>query len=73
MKSSLLLTISHWGMGITFVASVVILLTIYGRDFGLSIPVLIFLHILFVIMAIIFKISYVARLAALQQLGKPAH
>jgi hypothetical protein len=73
MKPLTLLKVAHISMAITFLLSVIILVIIYGMELPLGIPLLIFLHILFVVMAAIFKISYVLRLNALKQLGKQAH
>jgi len=73
MKPFIILRIAHWAMATTLILALGIIVLIYGFDVGLSIPVLIFFHIFFVLLATIFKISYVARLAALKQLGKPAH
>lgn len=73
MKSATILKASNWSMAITFVLSLALIYIIYGAELGLSIPLLIFLHILFVLLAAIFKISYVARLTALKQLGRPVH
>jgi ABC-type transport system involved in Fe-S cluster assembly fused permease/ATPase subunit len=55
---------------ITLIFSLILVYVIYGAELNLSILLLIFLHILFVLLAAIFKISYVARLTALKQLGK---
>lgn len=60
-------------MAATFIFSLALLYIIYGAELNLSIPLLIFLHILFVLLAAVFKISYVARLAALKQLGRPVN
>jgi hypothetical protein len=73
MKPATLLSVAHWAMGITFSCSILILYLIYGRDLGFSIRTLVFLHILFVLLAVIFKISYVVRLTALKQMGRAAH
>lgn len=73
MTSATILKASNWSMAITFVLSLALIYIIYGAELGLSIPLLIFLHILFVLLAAIFKISYVARLTALKQLGRPVH
>jgi len=73
MKPAILLSIAHWVMGITFSFSILILYIIYGRDLGLNIFTLVSLHILFVLLAVLFKISYVVRLAALKQMGRAAH
>ena len=73
MKPPILLSIAHWTMAITFVLVLFTVFIIYGADLALSIPVLVFLHIFLVLMAAIFKVSYVARLTALQQLGREAH
>lgn len=73
MKSSTILKAAHWSMAITFILSLALLYVIYGAELNLSIPLLIFLHIIFVIFAAIFKISYVARLTALKQLGRPVN
>jgi hypothetical protein len=73
MKPLTMLKVAHLSMAITFLLSVIILFVIYGMELGLGIPLLIFLHILFVVMAAIFKISYVMRLTALKQLGRPVH
>lgn len=73
MKPSILLKVAHWGMATTLIASLGIIYVIYGMDYGLKIPMLVFLHIFLVLTAAIFKISYVVRLNALQQLGRPNH
>lgn len=73
MNSFTLLKIAHWSMAVTFAVGVLIIYFIYGAELNLSIPVLVFLHIFLVIMATIFKISYVTRLAALKQMGRAAH
>jgi len=73
MKPATILKFSNWSMAVTFVLSLALVYVIYGAELGLSIPLLIFLHILFVLLAAIFKISYVARLTALKQLGRPVH
>ncbi|GGY79040.1 hypothetical protein GCM10011613_24780 [Cellvibrio zantedeschiae] len=73
MKPSALLNIAHRSMAATLIISLIVIYLIYGIDLGFAIPMLVFLHILFVIMAAIFKISYVARLTALKQLGRPVH
>lgn len=73
MKSSTMLKAAHWSMAITFILSLILLYVIYGAELNLKIPILIFLHVLFVLFAAIFKISYIARLTALKQLGRPVH
>lgn len=73
MIPSTMLKVANISMGITFGISLITLYIIYGSHLVLSIPVLIFLHISFVIFAAIFKISYVARLTALKQLGRTAN
>jgi len=73
MKPSILLNTANWSMGVTLALSTIIIYVIYIRDLGLSIPVLVTLHILFIIMAAIFKVSYVARLTALRRMNKLAH
>jgi hypothetical protein len=73
MKPTVLLNIAHWSMGITLVLVLFTIYVIYGANLALSIPLLVFLHIFLVLMAAIFKISYVVRLNALQQLGRSAH
>lgn len=73
MKPSGMLKLAHWSMASAFIVSLIVLYVIYGAELSLSIPVLIFLHILFVVIAAIFKISYVARLTALKQMGRPVH
>jgi len=73
MKSSTILKTAHWSMAITFILSLVLLYLIYGIELNLSIPLLIFLHIMFILFAAVFKISYVARLTALKQMGKPVN
>lgn len=73
MKPVDILRLAHWSMGITFSLGGFILILIYGTRIPLGIPVTVFLHILFVLLATGFKVSYVARLAALKQLGRDAH
>lgn len=73
MNSAKMLKSAHWSMGVTFVIALALLYVIYGAELNLSIPVIIFLHIFFVLLAAIFKISYVVRLTALKQLGRPVH
>ena len=73
MKPTILLSVAHWAMGTSCSFSILILYLIYGRDLGFSIFTLVFLHILFVLLAVVFKISYVVRLAALKQMGRPVH
>ncbi len=73
MKSATILKAAHWSMATTFILSLAILYIIYGTELNLSIPILIVLHILVVLFAAIFKISYVARLTVLTQLGRPVH
>ena len=73
MKPSVLLTAAHWAMALTFSISLVILYFLYCRPTDVSILTSVLLHIAFIIAAVILKISYVARLAALKSLGRPAH
>lgn len=73
MTPSQILTTAHISMATSFIVALATLYIIYGSHLNLSIPILIFLHISFVIIAAIFKISYVARLTALKQLGRPVH
>ena len=71
MKPQKLLSLAHISMLVTFCLALLLLYVIYGAEFGLGIPVLIFLHIIFVVLAAVFKVSYVVRLTALKQLGRP--
>lgn len=73
MKPSTLLKTAHWTMAISFIISLALIYIIYGAELNLGIPLLIFLHILFVLLAALFKIGYVARLTALKQLGRPVN
>lgn len=73
MSPSTMLKVAHISMTVTFLVSLITLYIIYGSHLIMSIPLLIFLHIAFVIFAAIFKISYVARLTALKQLGRPVN
>lgn len=73
MKAESILRTAHFSMGTTLALGLITLYVIYGASWNLSIPLLIFLHIFFVVLAAIFKISYVARLTALKQLGRPVH
>lgn len=73
MKPSTLLKTAHWAMAISFIISLALIYIIYGAELNLGIPLLIFLHILFVLLAALFKIGYVARLTALKQLGRPVN
>lgn len=60
-------------MAVTLTLVLITIYIIYGSNLILSIPLLVFLHIFLVLMAAIFKVSYVARLTALHQLKRPAH
>ena len=73
MAPSTILKTAHISIATSFTVAVIILYIIYGSHFNVGIPALIFLHILFVLLAAIFKISYVTRLTALKQLGRPVH
>lgn len=73
MTSTTILKTAHASMLVSFIIALLTLYVIYGSHLNLSIPALIFLHILFVVLAAIFKISYVARLTALKQLGRPVN
>lgn len=73
MKPSVMLKTAHYTMAATLMLSLLLLYILYGAELALSIPILIFLHILFVVFAALFKISYVARLTALKQMGRPVH
>lgn len=73
MKPSTLLKTAHWTMAFSFIISLILIYIIYGAELNLGIPLLIALHILFVLLAALFKIGYVARLTALKQLGRPVN
>lgn len=72
MAPSTILKIAHISMATTFTVAVITLYIIMVAILIYGISALIFLHILFVFLAAIFKISYVAQLTALKQLGRPA-
>ncbi|ARU26138.1 hypothetical protein CBR65_01090 [Cellvibrio sp. PSBB006] len=71
MHAKRLLKAAHWSMAVTLILSLSIIYLAYGSAVTLSIPVQVILHILLIIFPAIFKISYVARLNALKQLGRP--
>jgi len=73
MKPAVMLKAAHFSMGSSLALSLIILYVIYGTSWNPGIPLLILLHILLVVFAAIFKISYVVRLTALKQLGRPVH
>lgn len=73
MHANRLLKAAHWSMAVTLILSLSIIYLAYGSAVTLSIPVQVILHILLIIFPAIFKISYVARLNALKQLGKPVN
>jgi hypothetical protein len=73
MHANRLLKAAHWSMAVTLILSLSIIYLAYGSAVTLSIPVQVMLHILLIIFPAIFKISYVARLNALKQLGRPVN
>jgi len=73
MRPSVMLKTAHARMVIPFMLCISALYAIFGLESMLSIPLLIFLHIFFVLNATIFKVSYVIRLNALKHLGRPVH
>jgi hypothetical protein len=73
MHANRLLKAAHWSMAVTLILSLSIIYLSYGSAVTLSIPVQVMLHILLIIFPEIFKISYVARLNALKQLGRPVN
>lgn len=75
MHANRLLKAAHWSMAVTLILSLSlsIIYLAYGSAVTLSISVQVMLHILLIIFPAIFKISYVARLNALKQLGRPVN
>ena len=73
MHANRLLKAAHWSMAVTLILSLSIIYLAYGSAVTLSIPVQVMFHILLIIFPAIFKISYVARLNALKQLGRPVN
>lgn len=73
MKPQNLLIFAHWAMAITFLLSVLIVYLAYGTSMHLAISTQVILHIGLIIFPALFKISYVIRLTALKQLGRPVN
>ena len=73
MHANKLLKAAHWSRAVTLILSLSIIYLAYGSAVTLSIPVQVMLHILLIIFPAMFKISYVARLNALKQLGRPVN
>ena len=71
MNPKTLLVSAHWVMAITFLLSILIIYFAYGTNTLLTIPTQVMLHVGMIIFPALFKISYVIRLTALKQLGRP--
>jgi hypothetical protein len=71
MNPGTLLTSAHWVMAITFSMSMIILYFAYGANMQLAILTQVLLHVGLIIFPALFKISYIIRLTALKQLGRP--
>lgn len=73
MNPFTLLKIAHWSMGLSLSVASGVIYVLYGTRISLGIPTLVFLHIFFIVLATFFKVSYVMRLTALKQLGRPVN
>lgn len=71
MNPQTMLISAHWAMASTLIVSVIIVYIAYGANLKLSIPIQAFLHVGLIILPALFKISYIIRLNALKQLGRP--
>ncbi len=73
MKPQHLLTSAHWTMAITFSLSILIVYLAYGTNMHLAISTQVILHVGLIIFPALFKVSYIIRLTALKQLGRPVN
>lgn len=71
MNPKTLLVSAHWVMATTFSLSMLIIYFAYGTNTQLAIPTQVMLHVGMIIFPALFKISYIIRLTALKQLGRP--
>lgn len=60
-------------MALSLIISLLIVYVVYISDVVLNLGTIVALHIALIIFPVLFKASYVIRLTALKQLGKPAH
>lgn len=68
-----MLTYAHCTMATTFCLSLLIVYVSYGSKLTLTIPTQALLHVGLILFPTFFKISYIVRLNALKQLGKPVN
>lgn len=73
MNSTTMLTCAHWVMATTLLFSLTIVFVTYGTDLVLAIQTQVLLHVGLIIFPALFKISYILRLTALKQLGRPVN
>jgi ABC-type molybdate transport system permease subunit len=73
MNPKAMLTYAHCTMATTLCFSLLIVYVMYGTNFTFTIPVQALLHVCLIIFPTFFKISYIVRLNALKQLGKPVN
>lgn len=73
MQPLKLLWLAHLGMVVGLVLCLGAVALAYGLQDSLSLTALAAAHISLIPFATVFKFSYVARLVALKQLGRPVH
>lgn len=73
MNPKAMLAYAHSVMAATFCFSLLIVYVTYGAKFTFTIPIQALLHVGLIIFPTFFKISYIVRLIALKQLGKPVN
>jgi hypothetical protein len=71
MNPKAMLTSAHWAMATTLLLSLLIVYIAYGANLRLTIQTQVFLHVGLIVLPAFFKISYIIRLNALKQLGRP--
>ncbi len=73
MNPKAMLNYAHCTMATTLSLSLLIVYITYGSNLILTIPTQALLHVGLIIFPTFFKISYIIRLNALKQLGKPVN
>ncbi|WP_049629510.1 MULTISPECIES: hypothetical protein [unclassified Cellvibrio] len=73
MNPKAMLNYAHCTMAATLSLSLLIVYVTYGSNLILTIPTQAILHVGLIIFPTFFKISYIIRLNALKQLGKPVN
>ena len=71
MNPKAMLNSAHWIMAATLLSSLLIVYIAYGANLKLTIQTQVCLHVGLIIFPVFFKISYIIRLSALKQLGRP--